>query len=114
MDRTLPVVDATAHRRQPWLLHVLDVNALNFCAFAICLDGEDVASAAAEEEGEGEVAGDDGARAVLVGVPNAIDSGGVWNVYWVMAILELIMRIDRRLSAAYGEAQLYDSGGQGG
>lgn len=73
MDCTLPVVDAEAHRIQPWLLHVLDVNALNFCAFAVC-DDEDGAS----EPAGGAGVGGDGVRAVLVAVPNAVDSGGVW------------------------------------
>ncbi len=80
MDATLPVVDAAAgRRRQPWLLHVLDVNALNFCAFAMCEDeGGEV------EEMTGNLGagggGGDGSRPVLVAVPNAVDSGGVWRV----------------------------------
>ena len=36
LDKTLPLDDATAARKAPWLLHSLDVNALNFCAFAMC------------------------------------------------------------------------------
>ena len=35
-SRILPIDDATTERRQPWLLHSLDVNALNFCSFAMC------------------------------------------------------------------------------
>ncbi|KAF2396531.1 WD40 repeat-like protein [Trichodelitschia bisporula] len=31
----LPVEDVD-HRKQPWLLHSLPVNALNFCAFSLC------------------------------------------------------------------------------
>ncbi|KAF2143902.1 uncharacterized protein K452DRAFT_247403 [Aplosporella prunicola CBS 121167] len=31
----LPVDDASAPRKQPWLLHSLTVNTLNFCAFAM-------------------------------------------------------------------------------
>ena len=33
-DVTLPADDATGGQRSPWLLHSLEVNALNFCAFA--------------------------------------------------------------------------------
>ncbi|GME27423.1 wd40 repeat-like protein [Neofusicoccum parvum] len=32
----LPVDDTTADRKQPWLLHSLKVNTLNFCSFAMC------------------------------------------------------------------------------
>jgi WD40 repeat protein len=32
----LPVEGETQHRKEPWLLHSLDVNTLNFCAFAMC------------------------------------------------------------------------------
>lgn len=75
MDCVLPVVDSMTRRKQPWLLHVLDVNALNFCAFAMCCD-EGVGS---EVEGSSGTGGD-GPRPVLVAVPNAVDSGGVWSV----------------------------------
>jgi len=82
MDSALPVVETTTPRKQPWLLHVLDVNALNFCAFAMCYD-EDVAS---DPMGDSKASGD-GARPVLVAVPNAVDSGGVWRVtsFWYSA-----------------------------
>jgi hypothetical protein len=30
MDKILPVDDPAMHRKQPWLLHMLSVNALNF------------------------------------------------------------------------------------
>ncbi|KAK7712301.1 Astra associated protein 1 Asa1 [Botryosphaeria dothidea] len=32
----LPVKDTTTEPKQPWLLHSLQVNTLNFCSFAIC------------------------------------------------------------------------------
>lgn len=32
----LPVDDSVTHRKDPWLLHSLPVNALNFCSFAAC------------------------------------------------------------------------------
>lgn len=32
----MPIEDATTERKQPWLLHSLAVNALNFCPFAMC------------------------------------------------------------------------------
>lgn len=40
--------DATSERKQPWLLHTLAVNALNFCSFTMCLEKpvEDVSNTA--------------------------------------------------------------------
>lgn len=35
-SKLLPIENATSERKQPWLLHSLDVNALNFCSFAMC------------------------------------------------------------------------------
>ena len=35
-SKLLPIEETTSHRKQPWLLHSLDVNALNFCSFAMC------------------------------------------------------------------------------
>ena len=32
----LPVEDALSRRPEPWLLHSLEVNTLNFCSFAQC------------------------------------------------------------------------------
>lgn len=43
MEKTLPVDSRdtanSAARKQPWLLHEIPVNALNFCSFAMCRDG---------------------------------------------------------------------------
>ncbi|KAF3189479.1 ASTRA complex subunit [Orbilia oligospora] len=36
LDTRLPVTSSSEHHRPPWLLHALDVNALNFCSFAMC------------------------------------------------------------------------------
>ncbi|KAF2423648.1 WD40 repeat-like protein [Tothia fuscella] len=36
----LPVGDSVTRRKEPWLLHSLPVNALNFCAFAMCSEQE--------------------------------------------------------------------------
>ncbi|KAK6363791.1 ASTRA complex subunit [Orbilia blumenaviensis] len=37
LDTRLPATSSSEHHRPPWLLHSLDVNALNFCAFAMCM-----------------------------------------------------------------------------
>lgn len=36
LSSILPVEDATTRRPDPWLLHSLSVNTLNFCSFAKC------------------------------------------------------------------------------
>jgi hypothetical protein len=34
----LPAEDTTTTRPQPWLLHTIPVNTLNFCAFSMCYE----------------------------------------------------------------------------
>ena len=71
MDRVLPV-DATDIAKQPWMLHVLPVNTLNFCSFAMCLDGMP------PPQGLGKAIQDtNGTKSALLAVPSAADSGGV-------------------------------------
>ncbi|KAK6442543.1 Astra associated protein 1 Asa1 [Oleoguttula sp. CCFEE 5521] len=36
LSKVLPIEETTAERRAPWLIHSLNVNALNFCSFAKC------------------------------------------------------------------------------
>ncbi len=67
LDARLPAeegLDGT-ERRQPWLLHSMDVSALNFCAFAMC-----IATISAGEAGSSEFQ-------AIIAVPNALDSGGI-------------------------------------
>ncbi|EME78905.1 uncharacterized protein MYCFIDRAFT_43661 [Pseudocercospora fijiensis CIRAD86] len=35
-SKILPIEDSNSDRKDPWLLHTLQVNALNFCSFAMC------------------------------------------------------------------------------
>lgn len=51
-------------RREPWLLHSLDMSALNFCAFALCpaFNADDRNVAVGQ---------------VTIAVPDALDSGGI-------------------------------------
>lgn len=58
----LPVDGATVDQPKPWLLHSLDISALNFCAFSIC---EDVHTKDGDEQG------------LLIASANGLDSGGV-------------------------------------
>ena len=96
MSVRLPVDGAEeGTSRKPWLLHAMAVNALNFCAFAICdarrWDGVDLRTC----DGEGKLhedeighrdLGDDVSqevyeeqnyRPVLIASPNALDQGGI-------------------------------------
>ena len=70
--KTLPVDKPPSTRPQPWLLHMLTVNTLNFCSFAMCLDGMPqpytVHTAIIAREHP---------PPILIAVPNTMDSGGV-------------------------------------
>lgn len=72
MDRTLPVDVALTERKQPWLLHALPVNTLNFCAFAMCRDGMPQVLSSVKALQDKDVP-----CPILVAVPNTVDSGGV-------------------------------------
>ena len=72
MEKTLPVENALTTKKQPWLLHVLPVNTLNFCAFAMCRDGMPQGFSAAKA-----LQGTDVPCPILIAVPNTVDSGGV-------------------------------------
>ncbi|KAG6237951.1 hypothetical protein E4U25_002165 [Claviceps purpurea] len=36
MSTALPLDSSTEERRNPWILHILEVNTMNFCSFAAC------------------------------------------------------------------------------
>ncbi|KAL1642603.1 Astra associated protein 1 Asa1 [Diplodia intermedia] len=61
----LPIDDTTTDRKQPWLLHALPVNTLNFCSFAIC--PEQVASSDASTQNTSS------ADPILIAVPSTKD-----------------------------------------
>ncbi|KAI9840339.1 MAG: ASTRA complex subunit [Sclerophora amabilis] len=75
-SKVLPIDDPHAHRPQPWLLHALDVNTLNFCAFSMC---DQWPPASASGAGRFENAGDPPSP-ILVAVPGSMDSDGI-NVF---------------------------------
>lgn len=64
LSTALPVEDVPAPRRQPWILHLLEVNTLNFCSFAAC---------ARDDQGGCELGDAD----ILVAVPNTLVSEAV-------------------------------------
>jgi len=63
LSKTLPVEGARDDQPQPWLVHSIDMSALNFCDFATCEEPADMA-----------VQGEAG---ILIASPNALDNGGV-------------------------------------
>ena len=69
LSKVLPVEDAMTERKQPWLLHSLPVNALNFCTFAMC--HESTIEATRDSKVDAHVT-------VLIGVPGVQD--GMINV----------------------------------
>lgn len=72
MDKTLPIDTGPSSRKQPWLLHALTVNTLNFCAFAMCRDGMPQAPSSVKA-----LQTKDTPCPILIAVPNTTDSGGV-------------------------------------
>ncbi|KAJ5321376.1 hypothetical protein N7476_004378 [Penicillium atrosanguineum] len=75
LSKTLPVDVSESERSknatQPWLLHSLPVNALNFCAFSMTF--LDISSSKSAQSTPEQVP----SRVVLFAVPNALDSGGI-------------------------------------
>ncbi|KAL8983087.1 MAG: hypothetical protein Q9205_002576 [Flavoplaca limonia] len=72
IGKTLPVDKPSSTTPQPWLLHMLTVNTLNFCSFAMCLDGMPqpytVHTAIKARKHP---------PPILIAVPNTMDSGGI-------------------------------------
>ena len=72
MSTVLPVDAPAASTIQPWLLHMLTVNTLNFCSFAMCVDEMPqpaLAGPAMEDTTT--------PKPILFAVPNTVDSGGI-------------------------------------
>lgn len=86
LDKTLPVdvKEGETVQNQPWMLHSLPVNALNFCAFdMIFLDALRSVDGKKQESQEGpssdtQSSPDSASQApVLFAVPNALNSGAI-------------------------------------
>lgn len=65
LSTTLPVDGASEDQPKPWLLHSMDMSALNFCAFATCVDPS-TGSTTNNADNE-----------LLVASPNGLDDGGI-------------------------------------
>jgi ASTRA-associated protein 1 len=72
MSVALPVDDPESHRQQPWLLHVLHVNTLNFCSFAFCKSQGQIESTDSNVPALVEAANE-----LLIALPNTINSESV-------------------------------------
>lgn len=94
MEKRLPVdIEEPSTRStfavQPWLVHSLPVNALNFCAFSLCFLApkfweKDIARAASDESAQSlehtefpSLNSIDDCRQLLFAVPNALNSGAI-------------------------------------
>lgn len=63
LSTALPLEDVAVPRPQPWILHLLEVNTMNFCSFAACAKDKEGCSSEL-----------DGAAEILVAVPNTLAS----------------------------------------
>jgi ASTRA-associated protein 1 len=72
LDKILPKDAMAMSPKQPWVLHLLTVNTLNFCSFAMCCDGMPQMDAMGMVIG-----GENDYKPILIAVPNTVDSGGV-------------------------------------
>lgn len=99
LDVRLPVEGPEAERnRQPWLLHSMAVNALNFCTFAVCFESSSRGPApkdggleandntepkpstdrdGLEEEKTTEETEAEDFQSILIASPNGLDQGGI-------------------------------------
>ncbi|TRX88856.1 hypothetical protein FHL15_010199 [Xylaria flabelliformis] len=58
LSTDLPLDESAPERPQPWILHILEINTMNFCSFAQCSPRQDVDLAASDES--------------LIAVPNTL------------------------------------------
>jgi ASTRA-associated protein 1 len=65
LSKTLPTEGAAEDQPQPWLLHSMDMSALNFCSFAFCADADTSIDSFSSE------------ASVLIASPNGLDNGGI-------------------------------------
>ncbi|EXJ94275.1 hypothetical protein A1O1_02668 [Capronia coronata CBS 617.96] len=72
LSQELPADGAHPDQAQPWLLHSLSVNALNFCAFSICDENEDESRELASADRTPPAPAPQ-----LIASPNGLDSGGI-------------------------------------
>lgn len=72
MSVVLPVDTPAEPRKQPWVVHILEVNTMNFCSFAQCTLPKQAALAEHIPKEE-----------LLIAVPNTISSETV-SIFFVL------------------------------
>lgn len=72
IEKTLPINKPPITTPQPWLLHMLTVNTLNFCSFSMCPDGLPLPYTSHVA-----VKAKNHSTPILIAVPNTTDSAGV-------------------------------------
>ncbi|KAK2780934.1 ASTRA complex subunit [Emmonsiellopsis sp. PD_33] len=79
LSKDLPVDGLTSakQRNEPWLFHSLAVNALNFCAFALCRVFPSIHQAPNTQSPELKDQGAPQPPVFFLAVPNALNTGGV-------------------------------------
>ncbi|TGO57898.1 hypothetical protein BOTNAR_0192g00010 [Botryotinia narcissicola] len=83
MSKVLPVDTVSEERRKPWILHMLDVNTMNFCAFAVCslyadINVKENREKDKDETAEAEIQKDEkGEDQLLIAVPNTLTSESI-------------------------------------
>jgi hypothetical protein len=95
LSTALPVEDVPTPRAQPWVLHLLEVNTLNFCAFAICSSVPGPVDTASE---------------VLIAVPNTLNSDAVRTTLVAIGVTKLTAIIDRYLPSTFTTPNSYHQG----
>ncbi|KAK7749119.1 Astra associated protein 1 Asa1 [Diatrype stigma] len=95
LSTALPLDQSVSDRRQPWVLHILEVNTMNFCSFASCPANPDLPASSEE---------------LLVAVPNtlsteAIESKGAQigmvmtlSLFWLEGFLTLVAAYENGLA----------------
>ncbi|KAI8946703.1 WD repeat-containing protein [Xylaria longipes] len=63
LSTDLPLDESAPERPQPWILHILEINTMNFCSFAQCSPSQDTDLAVSDE--------------LLVAVPNTLATEAV-------------------------------------
>ncbi|KAJ8128747.1 hypothetical protein O1611_g4887 [Lasiodiplodia mahajangana] len=63
LSTDLPLDESAPERPQPWILHILEINTMNFCSFAQCSTRQDTDLAISDE--------------ILVAVPNTLTTEAV-------------------------------------
>lgn len=92
MSTALPLDPSTASRPGPWMLHMLDVNTMNFCSFSSCpfLQGS----------------GDPGSE-ILVAVPNTLASEAVSPFVELVGFLASDRLTDRHLPSSLTSSTIH-------